>query len=1118
MAEPTKTEPRLKLGIRYKERKNNPPPGLEWRRVKDKETLQSIADEYGIRPVDLALYNWHTVKPEEINWYLYNFVGCRLYKGKWYVFSATGDKNKGWILVPDYPPTIKKGPPKSVDAVRGGSAKLDTKLQVYVVEWLASGKTRDVSGKWLYVFSGAGGTGVNFGYQPPPAPPLRDAAPDAQPGTAFTLDFPGYFHLKEKPDKLEYEILVTSEDAPSTDFLVAAGGAKKDDGKPFYNYGGKWYVLSDPTVLQKATAESRATRATHALRNSKTVTIDLAPNGQSRRFYFLLSPVQLGPEAIKSAMNNPEGLVPLLRSDVDDSTDWDPRDPDQNVGPLPGDIKKNPVTLRVFDPYAWAENVAEEVYEDSLRVYVEWMNSKKSETIKELSDKTKWATLDHLYVAQILRSVRDNHPKPDSIDDELKDVAEWKKNLEIWEKELVQRNAELNANAHRDLLQLIQWLDGPAHRIIETAVLKDTTADSPQDAIDTGWGILHWAICTERLFALEPGVVFLRDVLSRPGAVPSDVVLKHFKDLDKDNFVYKLSDKEVKGFRYGYQGVLSFLALKDFISPPPASVAASGTRQDYLMNLAKYNEKKRDNLIKFFNDLQILPVQLQAPKTLPAMPPGGANWAVVSTAVNSFLDFGDKAIATYIIDPNIHIPSGKHKGKVLNWLANREAWFKAHPKSSIITAKTFSYGLKGFAAFAGFYNLHAAVTTARYDYQRNQMTVSGWDWASTISGVTLAVQDVLAEIAALSKNATMGRIFPQLMVTSGGPAWGVGAARVIGIAGATFAAVNFAAMLISGVATVVAMHRNKVNSLSRGDYTAAKFYGVGVVGGVMMTTGAIVFGYALLQAGLGASATGIGATVGVVLFFVGGLLAAIGSIFGSLFSSDDFQVFARKCFLGKEGDKEPRFGVFFNDKQIDVDPPEWSHAAKSGKDTWSIEKQKRAIINLLGRFTLKTKPDKFDEKKESFYGTVEFKIKPGLFRPGSTVEVALHYGQKGTQTAFAAEWTPEDFRKSERIFGINKGSGIFDAENSRIYINSSDRQSAKEIIVWVDGLNYEMKKGTLLTTVSIRYPDNKVNVIRVRKAVINLRVTANAIQSGIDYARGKKIKADDNEETSGLFE
>lgn len=1099
MSEPKRTEPTLVLGIRYNERRHNPPPGLVWRPVKEGETLASVAAEYGIRPVDLALYNWHTVKRDEINWYLYHFVGCRGHEGKWYKFSGINRSGKNWhrgyILVPDYPPSIKKGASRTIDATRNGKATFNNQLQVYVVEWLASGETKEVSGKWLYVFSGQ--KSVDFGYIPPVQPQKTDASPGGQPGSAFTLDFPGVFHLKEKPDKLEYEILVTSEQAPSTELLVTAAG-KSDNTKPRYEYGNKWYALSDPTILQKATSESRENRTSHALRGQKPITIDIEPNGQPKRYYFLLSPVQLGPEAIKFAMNNPSGLVPLLKSDVDPDN-WDPADPD-NEGPTPADVKHNPITLRVIDPYSWAENISEEIYEDDLKVYIEWMQAKQNETIKELHEETGWATLDHLYVAQVLKSVRKSHPKPGSIDDQLKDAKLWETNLEKWEERLYKRNAELNANVHRSLLQLMEWIDGPAHKIIETAILKDTNSNSPQDAIDTGWGILHWAAVSQYMFALQPGVQFLREKLNRSGTVLYDVVLKHFQDVDKDTFAPQLSPTQLKGFRYGYQGVLSLLALKDFVSPPPP-IPADGTRQDYLMKLSDYARKKRDNLVKFFNDKQILPVKIQPPAPLPALPSGGANWSVVSTTINASLDFVDK-FTTWVIDPDILIP---RKNWVLNKLANLEEWYKKHKTFAKISNQGSSYALKVAAIAISGYNLYTAITTQRYDYQKNQWTVSGVDVASTIAGVTLAVQDVLAEIAALSKHSGMQRLFPQLMVTSGGPAWGVGAARVVGGAGWMFAGINVVAMFVSGITTIISMSKSRSGAISRGDYTAANYYTAGIVGGVVMTAGALAFAYALFTAGTAVSATGIGATVGVVLFLVGGIIAAIGTIFGSRNSSDDYQVFARKCFLGKQSDLEPRFGD---------DPPDWSHAAKSGKDTWSIEKQKRAIINLLGQFKLKTVPYQFDRHSNLFKGLITYKLTPGLFKPGSTVEVALHYGQKGSQTAFTFEWTPDDTKSSDKRVKAAKGN-IFDVDASLPLIKHNDRV-VKEIEILVRGVNYERKNGELLTTVSVRYPDNNANVIRTRKLVIGHEVETR--QTLVGQVKTDKIKADDNEETSGIFE
>ncbi len=217
MAAPKRTAPELKLGIRYIERRKNPPPGLVWRSVDNAgETLESIAFEYGLRAIDLALYNWHTIETDKINWYLYEYVGCRNYKDKWYVFPGKNiKKNKArpYILVPDYPPDLRKAPPKKVNVPRKkkdatddeSHATYDTKLQVHVLEWLASGETREVFGKWLYVFSGQGGTGVNFGHHPPKKPEPTDAMPGGQPETAFTLDFPGYFHITAKTfNKLDF--------------------------------------------------------------------------------------------------------------------------------------------------------------------------------------------------------------------------------------------------------------------------------------------------------------------------------------------------------------------------------------------------------------------------------------------------------------------------------------------------------------------------------------------------------------------------------------------------------------------------------------------------------------------------------------------------------------------------------------------------------------------------------------------------------------------------------------------------------------------------------------------------------------------------------------------------
>src|SRR5262252_6967350 len=106
MGLPPENKPTLLLGVRYSERKDNPPPGLVWRKAKADETLGTIADEYEVRWIDLALYNWNTTVPLEVNWYLHHYLGCTQNNGKTYSFTGqeqlTGKppQKGGWLLVP----------------------------------------------------------------------------------------------------------------------------------------------------------------------------------------------------------------------------------------------------------------------------------------------------------------------------------------------------------------------------------------------------------------------------------------------------------------------------------------------------------------------------------------------------------------------------------------------------------------------------------------------------------------------------------------------------------------------------------------------------------------------------------------------------------------------------------------------------------------------------------------------------------------------------------------------------------------------------------------------------------------------------------------------------------
>ncbi len=1125
MSIPKEEKPRLELGTRFN-KGVKAPDNLEWHKIKNGDSLESIAKDYGWRLEDLFLYNWKTVNKLQVNWYLRKYVGCSNHNGTSYIF--TGAETPGMILVPKSTGIAVKGPGRVVVVPRDGKATLDSHLQVMVLETLADADIEEVSGKWLYVFSGAG---IDFGYEPPPQ--IRrnreGATVDDQPGSAFTLDFPGVYHLKEKPDKVEYEIYVTSTVAPSPDSIKAVSGLK-ETGKTKLEFGNKWYFLSDSTVLEKAKTESRRNRETYIPRNFKTVSIDLAPDGQNRRFYFLLSPVKLGPEAIKYAMNHPNGLTPLLKDNVrtiitDPSHPplaFDPNDPKQNLGPVPEDIKKNPVLLMVIDPYAWAENIANQILPKRLTEYEEWVGSKHNETTKKLTAETTW-TLDHLYVAKLLKSVSDSHPKKGSIDIELEDSGKWLQYLNLWEKEIDDRNATILANLHRSIMQLIKWLEGDAHKIIETAILRDTNPDNPKDAADIAIGLIHWGICSEQMITLEPGIAYLNHVFNQSGYVVHDLLLKYFKDLDTNTAAFNIKATLKFGWRLSNHDVLLLNSLRDFVSFQPP-IGFKGTRKEFLAKLGEYLEKKTGKLIKLLNDHQILPGEVQAVPLTSLKSSSVWDWQSGSTALTTSLDFIDKNVnlqlATTLDITKTRLDFYK------NWKEQdyAGAWqdatlyerYALKYKRVFWKIKTPGWAFKGTAIVVSAINLINVFTASRYDYQTNQMTVSTTEYLNAGSSLTLAVQDTLVEIGDIikyvkGKETWMNRAFPSLVETNTVGRVGFSATHIRGLWGGMFATINVAASLICGITTIISMNESRQKSVNRGDYTAAKFYTAGIVGGALIVGGGAAMGMALLTAGGYASLSGIGATIGVILILVGGIIVLISSIFGSKNTSDDYQVFARKCFLGKERKLNPRFGD---------DPEDWSHAPKIGE--WTIQQQKRAILNLLGRFTLQTSSPNpnLSSSKGVFKGGITYDITPGLIMPGTTIEIELYNGfinqnngNSNQTTSSIVEWggpQASQMQINYRLLKFTKGN-LFAAEKTIARFNFV-KDAVTSIYIWAEDVNFVHKRLTgLLTDVTIRYPGLE-NVIRTRKLVMRFPTYSNSPNAI------KALEIDHNKEISGLFE
>ncbi len=142
--------------------------------------------------------------------------------------------------------------------------------------------------------------------------------------------------------------------------------------------------------------------------------------------------------------------------------------------------------------------------------------------------------------------------------------------------------------------------------------------------------------------------------------------------------------------------------------------------------------------------------------------------------------------------------------------------------------------------------------------------------------------------------------------------------------------------------------------------------------------------------------------------------------------------------------------------------------------------QKRGILNLLGKFKVKTEFVKADPKQFDSKPGIKMKIKPGLFMEGNTIEIALHYKAEKENTVAHIEFDVPDAKWSFSQT-VTKGS-LFKAENL-----SAPRTFYKkgfDINVTISQLNYEPKRGSLLTTVTMRNPHHDF-VIRARKLVDN---------------------------------
>ena len=1095
------------LAERYKKL----PEDLQWHPIEKGDTLERIANDFGWSLDELLLANWRLSSrkedKEKVNWYLRKYVGCTKDDGNGsYIFTGN-EKNKkhfGRIKVPKVVGLGPKIPPKEAKQPRDGTGTVDTLLQVAVFEATPEWGRLEVSDKFLYVFSGAG---YDFGYkEPKPLPKNHESNKESdQFGSAYGLDFPGYFNLDPniKPDTLEAEIYISGEAKPDKEDIKMLSGSD-NIGKSKIEYPNKWY-FSDSAELSKATAESRHKRWNFQKREFKTVQIK---NLKGRRFYFLLSPVKLGPEAIKFAMANPNGLTPLLKHNAasrkkahvkaDDDTQttvvdpanetpaFDPNSSIENAGPTPDDIKQSPISLRVIDPYSWAEYIATEILSRRKKEYEEWFGAKKTSTTDDLKKITGWS-VDHLFVAEMLKMVADNYPEKGAIESELKNQITWISNMHIWKTKMHDKNASILANLHQALMQIIMWLKSPAHKIIETAIVKDTDFDNPADVRDVKIGLTHWAICIENMFTFEPGIVYLNEVLHKGDSVIYDIFLKYY-----DAFPASAKPALQIGWMMANDDVPLILSLRDLVTLKKLNF--TGSPQQIAAQKAFYFQQQTNVRVAFFNSHKVFPGEVQAAPIIPAQKPANWTWTRASTALLTTLDLVDKGInlrynaKVAAAEANAKISAGiaeyvkKHESDVYEIAAAANKSYEKANKRLFFKTRVIGWVFKaGTTSFAA-YNFFTAMATLRNDWETGQDTISRADVANNTAGFLLALQDTLVEIADVmavhAGKEGMKKWFPSFMKIEGNKFVPI---KPTTLYGRLFAGSTIALQVVMGLATMYSMDQSRKKASSYGDYTAAWWYGAGETGGGMMVGGALIWGIALMSAGARLG------TAGVVIMVIGGIIAFFAGIFGSKNESDDWILFARKCFLGKGGDDKPSFG----DK-----PPAWSFAPTS--EEWAIEQQKEAIINLLCRFTVRTYTDSslntvdskfntYDSDNKSYTGELNYEIIPGLLVPGSIVEIEMFYENKSEKASVDMKWIgPRQNNpfNSDYEFVRLEQNDLFDYEKTKASFQVSE-DSVSGIYLWIEKMNFQDKKDSVLrTTVTIRQPIYD-NTIQAKKEVMS---------------------------------
>ena len=258
--------------------------------------------------------------------------------------------------------------------------------------------------------------------------------------------------------------------------------------------------------------------------------------GPKIRYYFLLSPVRLGPRALRAATLSGGGDGLSVWTQRDRSSRKSKNDKNRHVEAPDASYfkerKSTKATVSIVDPYQIATNLEESVS----RV----LQSHASVQDAMVHGGTPYGQLPRLkglkivggtpydayFIAKVFRAVRT----------QVKGGTEWP-----WDEKLatqvIEPVVEKYAKEHKNTVEmearmLANWLAGPAHRLIDIGVAEDTrpaekapkrAEDQEEAAVDRAFGLLHWYNVTTFLQFTESGAAFIANISKH---VPHNPVVK----------------------------------------------------------------------------------------------------------------------------------------------------------------------------------------------------------------------------------------------------------------------------------------------------------------------------------------------------------------------------------------------------------------------------------------------------------------------------------------------------------------------------------------------------------------------------------------------------------------